>query len=522
MKAKQKSSQKLPDISLKAIDYPEIVIGLVGPLGTDLETAYKSLETRLDQVGYKSHLITLSKILSEIFDPLEKKLKKASEDSRVKILMDAGNSLREKTSSKDALAILAMGAIKRIRKDQTGNGNQTLTKAAYVLRYIKNKEEAETLRNIYGENFFLVSIYTPLEKRIEYLTKRISGKKKDKTGRTKKIATELAERDYKEEITHGQNVRGAFPLADLFIRGDSPKLIDESLERFINTLFGYPFSTPTKDEMGMFNAFGIALRSADLSRQVGAAIVDKEGDIVTIGCNEVPKFGGGMYWEDDINNGIKDGRDFILTEYDSSAYMKREIVEDLLERLQEAKILRPEYKYKKLTDDLLFGEKKAVLDDAPVTDILEYGRIIHAEMAAITDAAKRGLALKGKTLHCTTFPCHICARHIIASGIERVLYVEPYPKSKATDLYEDSIKKDPEEAVEGFVTFEPFVGVAPRRFRDFFSMTKRKDAQGTATKWTKSMGKPKVKTYVSSYVDGETKLLSLLTERIAQLGIKSF
>ncbi|MDN3612645.1 hypothetical protein QWZ16_23945 [Vibrio ostreicida] len=26
------------------------------------------------------------------------------------------------------------------------------------------------------------------------------------------------------------------------------------------------------------------------------------------------------------------------------------------------------------------------------------------------------------------FPCHNCAKHIVASGIKRVVYVEPYPK----------------------------------------------------------------------------------------------
>jgi deoxycytidylate deaminase len=42
-------------------------------------------------------------------------------------------------------------------------------------------------------------------------------------------------------------------------------------------------------------------------------------------------------------------------------------------------------------------------------DILEFGRVIHAEMSAISDAARLGRATKDATLFCTTFPCHICA-----------------------------------------------------------------------------------------------------------------
>ena len=42
-----------------------------------------------------------------------------------------------------------------------------------------------------------------------------------------------------------------------------------------------------------------ALRSFDLSRQVWAAITTPDGDLISIGCNEVPKFGGGNYWDED-------------------------------------------------------------------------------------------------------------------------------------------------------------------------------------------------------------------------------
>src|SRR5690606_19175210 len=75
-------------------------------------------------------------------------------------------------------------------------------------------------------------------------------------------------------------------------------------------------------------------------------------------------------------------------------------------------------------------------------DAIEYGRMVHAEMNAITDAARVGHAIRGATLYCTTFPCHICAKHIIASGIARVVYLEPYPKSLAQELHEDALEVD--------------------------------------------------------------------------------
>src|SRR5439155_327862 len=94
---------------------------------------------------------------------------------------------------------------------------------------------------------------------------------------------------------------------------------------------------------------------------------------------------------------------------------------------------------------------------------------------ALTDAAKRGVSVKGCTLYSTTFPCHECARLIVASGIARVIYVEPYPKSLVAEMYADSIAIDQPNAA-GRVLFQPFVGVAPVRYIQLFTATVRKTA----------------------------------------------
>jgi deoxycytidylate deaminase len=70
--------------------------------------------------------------------------------------------------------------------------------------------------------------------------------------------------------------------------------------RFIEAFFGKTDTTPRKDEYGMYAARSASLRSADLSRQVGAAICSKNGDLLVPGCNEVPKAGGGMYWDGEL------------------------------------------------------------------------------------------------------------------------------------------------------------------------------------------------------------------------------
>ena len=74
----------------------------------------------------------------------------------------------------------------------------------------------------------------------------------------------------------------------------------------------------------MFMARAAALRSMDLSRQVGAVVVDG-GEIASSGCNEVPKPGGGVYWDGDV----PDLRDYPMGK-DFNAVMGRKILREVI------------------------------------------------------------------------------------------------------------------------------------------------------------------------------------------------
>ena len=64
-------------------------------------------------------------------------------------------------------------------------------------------------------------------------------------------------------------------------------------------------------------------------------------------------------------------------------------------------------------------------------------RTVHAEMAAMFHAVKRGYNLTGKTIVCTHYPCPDCMKYIAASGITTVYYENPY-----THKYENEFAKD--------------------------------------------------------------------------------
>ena len=118
-------------------------------------------------------------------------------------------------------------------------------------------------------------------------------------------------RDLGEAGTFGQMTRKVFSLSDFFVCNDQK--IDElrrKLRRFLEIIFDVNIHTPTPDEAAMYDAEAAGASSACMSRQVGAAIVSEGGELVAVGRNDVPKFGGGLYTEDDQSvwdgNGIQD------------------------------------------------------------------------------------------------------------------------------------------------------------------------------------------------------------------------
>ncbi len=60
--------------------------------------------------------------------------------------------------------------------------------------------------------------------------------------------------------------------------------------------------------------------------------------------------------------------------------------------------------------------------------------VLHAEANAITKVAKSGNSSDGATLYITDSPCVECAKLIIQSGIQRVVYAREYRMVDGVDL----------------------------------------------------------------------------------------
>ena len=68
----------------------------------------------------------------------------------------------------------------------------------------------------------------------------------------------------------------------------------------------------------------------------------------------------------------------------------------------------------------------------------ELCRGVHAEQNAVAQAAYFGISVKGATLYTTTFPCSLCAKILINSGITDVIYEEGYMDDLSKEILSEA------------------------------------------------------------------------------------
>ena len=64
---------------------------------------------------------------------------------------------------------------------------------------------------------------------------------------------------------------------------------------------------------------------------------------------------------------------------------------------------------------------------------------VHAEQNAIADCAKRGVSCEGCIAYITHYPCIICTRMMLASGIKEIKYVDDYKNDELVKVFCDQM-----------------------------------------------------------------------------------
>ncbi len=477
----------------------ELVIAFCGPIGVDITRAKRIFSETLDLAGYRVETIKISDGLPELIEKIKvfpdttnsdfieefsflrnkfKEIERLSGFKKYKLKQDAGNLLRRIEDS-----VLGQYASKEIwekrldisepdfKKYKKQNPGQTINEEEFVTDYyipqktvyfvdqLKHPSETELLGQIYRQSFYQIGLFSTINNRREFL--------KEKQLNHSQI-TKLMERDKREFAYHGQQLQKTLMLSDYFIKtSDEDNNLKKEVTRFIDLIHGRNSITPRRDETAMDAAYSAALGSACLSRQVGASITNTNGKVISTGCNDVPKSGGGLYSLDSPKDNrcfnYKGGKCF----NDKEKLKIRSKVQNIISKTTG---LRPG-QLEKVTDKIYEG--------AGLREITEYSRAIHAEMAAVLNVAREGgVPLQQCTMYVTTFPCHSCARHLVAAGIKKVVFIEPYEKSKAIDLHGDSTTIGLQSDGNDKMIFDHFEGVAPRRYQYLFKSMKRKDDNG--------------------------------------------
>lgn len=437
----------------------ELVIGLCGPVGAPLREVARILtKTLKEKYEYNPSVIKLSSFIEQLKGPV---VETPDKYDRYSYLIQKGNDLRQQHGN----AVLAELAVKEIslrraqELESQGSAEPIPLRFCHIVDSLKNTDELELFRLVYGNLFVLIGVHSSPAERAQNL---------QSANVSQKNLSQLMDRDSGEDIAHGQEVRKAFPKSDFFLNATkcNSTTIEKKLGRILELVTRSRIITPTTEETAMYHAYTASLNSGCLSRQVGAVVTNSEGKVLGIGWNDVPRFGGGLYGED----GKTDHR--CMHKEGGKCFNDWE--KDLLATEIANEVSKIGLGLESKTEEI----KKRIKSASRIKDLIEFSRAVHAEMMAIISAGQMSGpdTMRGGKIFVTTYPCHACARHIVAAGLSEVIYVEPYRKSMAIKLHPDSLTEETESSEK--VVIKPFEGVGPSRYPDFFELNAARKASG--------------------------------------------
>ena len=437
----------------------EVVFAVVGYAGSGTSFVAHKLNAYLKKTGFKPFEVKARTVLDDYAKAIGTGIPSVtlSAIDRTAEYQKIGDDLRQKSKEFGSVAAYMIRKIKKIRDE-----SREEDKNVYILDSLKHPHEVDLLRHVYGNGFCLIGVGC----RPDIRTVRLQTKFNIEYSTDQNLA-KFVQRDAEDsDNKFGQQVNDTFHRADYFVDNtpsrESVELfsLPDELKRVFDIVLTGKIHRPRSEERGMYHAHAAAMRSSCLSRQVGASILDSNGDVISVGTNEVPKFGGGSYDE----SLVTDDRCFRKRGECSNTVQQEAIIVDVFIQLKNYDLLVATATKEKLDE---------ALKSTRVKSLIEFSRSVHAEMDALLNLVRSGTKLPDKSvLFSTTYPCHNCARHIVAAGIKKVVYLEPYAKSMAIDLHDDSIADNKsEKESEGKVRFVPYQGVSPSLYKAVYMKT---------------------------------------------------
>lgn len=341
--------------------YPEIFIGLVAPIGTNLKKVKAELTRQFTTYDYDIVEIKITELAFDL-KTLKEKLPKSFQ---YYLKMELCRELREEYGS----GVLAALSIKNILRERKQN-KKDHRRLVFLIDQIKNKGEYDLFSQIYDINYIQISctgtsenrdkkLKKDFEKDIDTLEKNLlDGNKyykrydKDEIVRSTdgksdhqlklegtieqivkqyqqyilpdtshqliqkdfvEIDASLRTEDEKKKKKYGQQVSNIFHESHYFINADAID-IESQVKKFVELLFGVHKEYPTQDEFGMSLAYTAAVRSNfPGDRQIGACIISEHGEVISVSSVRAPSPDSNpqKFHEWAVTNGYNENKDKI-------------------------------------------------------------------------------------------------------------------------------------------------------------------------------------------------------------------
>src|ERR1700704_5208064 len=158
---------------LPALEAPEIVFGLCSPMGTSNARIIDLVKKHLVYYGYKSTDFKVTTLMKSISIKDHPALLEHPAEDRYDTYIKYANKIRELYDFDDVLAMLSCVAVIGQRRKILKKKSGYLPGHAYIFDQFKRKEEIDTLRQVYGRLFIVISVYSEKEQRVAHLVNRI-------------------------------------------------------------------------------------------------------------------------------------------------------------------------------------------------------------------------------------------------------------------------------------------------------------------------------------------------------------
>lgn len=329
--------------------------------------------------------------------------------------------------------------IKLVRKSTALNGMP----CRIVIDAIRNPYEAFFLKRRYA-NFYLISVNTPN-------TKRMSSLHEYRKLSIKEIS-DLDNKEYPGKIAGAnkfiaQNIQACIEIADVHIHNSKASEFNQNdlvsqLAWYLALMMHPGLVMPTSVENCMQIAYTVKQSSGCISRQVGAVVTDSGYSVKSVGWNSTPQGQTPCLLRsaEDLLSGVN-GSDY--SEYEKNDNVFRKALTDKYFDLIKSGATQKRnipFCFKALQNEIE-GEKNQV-----------HTRSLHAEENAFLQIAKfGGQKLLGGVLFTTASPCELCAKKAYQLGVEKIIYIDPYPGIATDHILSVGAKKPMLELFRGAV-----------------------------------------------------------------------